>query len=133
MLYNLAQAPPEPGSFLESAFLLLTKRRQEQEFFRTRALVEAVLAPHLEGETSVSETFSDYMNVMFPYLSRQPKKKDEMKEALDHWVGKRMFRVKPLWEAGDKPVRFRSSLQRGRERVERREQLRKAGQLRRIK
>jgi len=133
MLYDLAQAPPEPGSLLESVFLVLSKRRQEQEFLKTRVMVESTLAPHLEGESKISETFSDYMNAMFPYLKHQGQDKDrDMKKALKQWTDRTAFKVKPLWEAKDKPARFRSSLKRGQERVAERERLRKTGMARRI-
>lgn len=133
MLYDLAQAPPEPGSLLESVFLVLTKRRQEQEFLKSRALVEAMLAPHLEGESKVSETFNDYLNAMFPYLQHARDTKEDMaKEALKHWTNRAGFRVKPLWEHKDKPGRFRSSLARGAERVRERERMRREGRSKRI-
>jgi len=134
MLYDLSQAPPEPGSLLESVFLVLTKRRQEQEFLRTRVLVEATLAPHLEGKSKISETFGDYMNAMFPYLQHQvPEKEGLMKQALKQWAGHRGFKVKPLWQTKDTPAHFRSALSRGREKVEERERMRTEGKLRQIK
>lgn len=134
MLYDLSQAPPEPGSLLESAFLVLTKRRQEQEFLRTRVLAEATLAPHLEGDSKISETFDDYMNSMFPYLRHQTTRSEtDMKKALKQWTGRTAFKVKPLWQASDSPKRFRSSLQRGKEKIAKMEELRRSGVLRRIK
>ena len=134
MLYDLAQVPPETGSLLESVFLVLTKRRQEQEFLRTRVLVEATLAPHLEGDSKISDTFSDYMNAMFPYLKHQKdEKEDLMRQALKQWTGHRAFKVKPLWQAKEKPARFRSSLARGREKVKALEQLRREGRVQRMR
>lgn len=133
MLYDLAQAPPEQGSLLESVLLIISKRRQEQEFLKTRVLVEATLAPHLEGESKVSETFKDYMDTMFPYLGEERDTKETLaKQALDHWVGKGPLRVRPLWQSAEKPRRIRSALQRGAEKVREIEKMRREGRLKRM-
>lgn len=133
MLYDLAQAPPEQGSLLESVFLVLTKRRQEQEFLKARVMVEATLAPHLEGKSKISDTFNDYMNAMFPYLAQQKStQEDEMHQTLKKWTAGRAFKIKPLWEAKERPARFKSSLVRGRQKVEERERLRKEGKAKKI-
>ena len=59
MLYDLYGRPPPAGSLLESVFMVLAKRRQEQELLRTRVLVEAVLAPHVEKKgPGLSEAFA---------------------------------------------------------------------------
>lgn len=135
MLYDLAQAPPEQGSLLESVFLVLAKRRQEQEFLRTRVLIEATLAPHLEKST-VSEAFGDYFDSMFPYLGSEKtvKTEDLQREALEHWVGKGPLTVKPIGMPADqKRSQVRSALQRSAARVAAAEDARRAGTLRRLK
>lgn len=137
MLYDLAQTPPEQGSLLESLFLVLTKRRQEQQFLALRVLVEATLAPHLEGKSKISETFSDFVDAMFPYLEGEKDSSTStenlMQAALKQWTGHPALRVKPLWNTKDGPRRFKSSLVRGKEKVEERERMRREGIMRRIK
>jgi hypothetical protein len=134
MLYDLAQTPPESGSLLESVFLVLSKRRQEQQFLALRVLVEAALAPHLEGKSKISETFGDFVDAMFPYLKKETTKGESLeREALKQWTGHRAFRVKPLWQSKDQPRRFRSSLQRGKEKIAERERMQREGIMRRIK
>jgi hypothetical protein len=133
MLYDLSPVAPESGSLLESLFLVLTKRRQEAEFLRTRVLVEATLAPHLEGKSKISETFSDYFNAMFPWIKNQKSATETlMAQALEQWVGKKVLRVRPLWQSNQKPKKLKSSLERGRSRVEARERLKTEGKTRRI-
>lgn len=134
MLYDLAQAPPEPGSLLESVFLVLTKRRQEAEFLQTRVIVEAALAPHLEGKSKISDTFNDYLNAVFPWFRlHKGKTEKDMADALKQWVGKKALRVRPLWQNSQKPKRIQSSLARGREKVEERERMRREGRVKKLK
>ncbi len=49
MLYDLASEPPPPGSLLGSVFTFITERRQEAEYFKTKALIAASLAAHEFG------------------------------------------------------------------------------------
>jgi hypothetical protein len=132
MLYDTAQESPEPGSLLESLFLVLSKRRQEQEFLKTRVLAEAALAPHLE-KNNLKETFDDYASAMFPYLKSEREKRDKItKQALEHWTSKKAFKVKPLWTAKNNAKGLRSKLAAGAERVQQLEAERKSGRLKRI-
>jgi hypothetical protein len=88
MLYDLAEGPPEPGSLLESLFILVTKRRMEAQYLGVRLLVEATLAPHLK-DTKLSEANRMYLNSMFPHLAKDRVDRDkEAKETMKHWVGR---------------------------------------------
>jgi hypothetical protein len=110
---------------------VISKRRQEQEFLRTRVLVEAALAPHLEGGGKVSETFKDYANAMFPFLQGEKKKTVAMqKEALENWVSKGAMAVKPLWRSQEGAKGWRSKLRKGAEAIKKREDQRSANQRR---
>lgn len=132
MLYDLATASPEPGSLLESVFLIISKRRQEQEFLRTRTLVSATLAPHVENN-KLSEVFEDYFNAMFPWLKKEREDKEQLaKEALKHWAGKKAFAVRPLWTAKQAGRGIKSRLRKGAEKVRKIEEERRKGRLRRL-
>lgn len=114
--------------------MILAKRRQEQTFLKTRALVEATLAPHVENKKSFAQALEDYANAMFPYLQRSRVDRDELaKKALKEWTSKIAFRVKPLWQANHGTIKaFRSKLRRGAERVQEIEAARRSGKQRRI-
>jgi len=132
MLYDLSNGAPEPGSLLESVCLLIAKKRREADFFRTKLLVEATLAPHAKDSSGLSKSFEAYRESMFPFLGTEFKKDDEQsKKLLNHWVGKKAFRIKPLWRASDTRG-IRSRLKRGAERVKHLEESRKLTRHRRI-
>lgn len=115
--------------------MVLAKRKQEQELLRTRVLVEAALAPHVEKKGGgLSEAFSDYMDAMFPFLRGTRTAKEELaRQALKQWTDRGPLRVKPLWDvARGSTKRFHSKLRKGAERVAQIEAERKAGKRRRI-
>lgn len=133
MLYDLSQAPPERGSLLESVFLVLSKRRMEAEVLRTRVLVEATLAPHLEGKTKLPELFNDYVETMFPFFKGQKGATEKlMREALKQWTSKGNLRVKRM-PSTQSYQKFKSSIERTKKKVQEWEKLEKSGRLRHIK
>lgn len=95
MLYDLADGPPPPGSPLESLFLVISKRRQEAEFLKTRVLIEAARSSQ-EG-SNLSEAFQDYADVLFPYLRAEKKTKEQTtKEALEKWSSVGAIKIRPV-------------------------------------
>lgn len=121
MLYDLANSPPEPGSLLESVLLLMAKKKREAEFFQAKLMVEAMLAPHAESTDGLLKAYESYREAMFPFLgSELNKEKVEAKKLLDHWVGKKAFSVKPIWQVGNNKG-FASKLRRGAARVKEKE------------
>lgn len=127
MLYDLASGPPEPGSLLESVFLLLSLRRREAELFQTDALVTAILAAGSDKFDPVERALEAYKNAMFPFLEAERGKKSDMaKEALKQWTSHVALRVRPLWTAYDgRTKRMHSQLKKGVERTQQAEELRR--------
>lgn len=96
MLYNLAEGPPEPGTLLESVFLLVTKRRMEAQYLGVRAVMEAVLRPHTEQNT-LDDAHKMYISSMFPHIERDKERRDKAsKEAMKNWVGRGPLTVRAL-------------------------------------
>lgn len=126
MLYDLASAPPEPGSLLESVFMLIATRRREAELFQTEAMVTAVLGAGGENFEPVEKALMAYKASLFPFLEAEKGRRAEMaKQALKQWTDHKAFTVKPLWMMGDhRAKRLRSQLHRSAERTKRAEQLR---------
>lgn len=60
MLYDLAAAPPEPGSLLESVFLLISLRRREAELFQTEALIAAIVGSANEKFDAIEDALHSY-------------------------------------------------------------------------
>lgn len=127
MLYDLASAPPEPGSLLESIFMLIATRRREAELFQTEAIVAAVVGASVSDMEAVENALTSYKNVMFPFLEAEKGKRAEMaKKALEQWTSHTAFRVKPLWIANDpRTKKLHSQLRRSTERTKKAEELRR--------
>jgi hypothetical protein len=124
MMYDLAAEPPEPGGLLELLFILVSKRRQEAEFLKTRVLVEAIRESNVENP-KVAEAFKAYVSSVFPYYEDDKTQKDqEAKKVLEAWTSKRAFKVKPLWRMSDNKE-LKSRLQRGAKIVEEAENARR--------
>lgn len=119
MLYDLATQPPEPGSVLESVFLLISIRRRETDLFRTEALLAATVGAATQDFSAVEESLAAYKHSMFPFIESQKGKRTELaKDALKQWTDHGAFNVTPLWNAGHREVKkLHSQLRRGAERT----------------
>lgn len=127
MLYDLAAAPPEPGSLVESVFMLLTTRRRETELFQTEALITAVVGAQSEDGVEVIErALASYKVSLFPFLEAEKGRRAELaKDALDQWTAHKALKVKPLWMQNDNRFkRLRSQLRRKAEQTKKNEALR---------
>jgi hypothetical protein len=126
MLYDLASAPPEPGSLLESVFMLIATRRREAELFKTEALVTAVLGAGGESFEPIEKALQAYKASLFPFLEAEKDRRAKMaKEALKQWTAHKALSVRPLWLMGDhKTKRLSSQLRRSAERTQKAEALR---------
>jgi hypothetical protein len=132
MLYATASGPPRPGSLLESVFILLTKRHQEAEYFKTKTLMTASLVDKLEnGGKLLTEALDNYRERMFPFLRDEKKKVDvDSKKVLKAWTSK-ILKIRPLWRPQENKAVV-SKLRKGAEAVKRAESLRRASPHRRI-
>lgn len=108
MLYDLAREPPEPGTLLESVFLLIAKMRQESRFLETRLLVEAALRPHVEDSNSFQKAYQDYTDSLFPFAAKDRRKESQsVKEALGQWTSHKALRVRPIGGGSGKSLHSR--------------------------
>lgn len=132
MMYDLAEAPPQPGSLLESVFRIVSKRRQEAQFYQTKAIIAAVLTTASDNTKTLEEALDDYKNALFPFLEGEKAKETAVaKDALRQWAERVAFKVKPLWRANEQKG-FISRLRKGAERVKRLEEGRRRTRHRRI-
>jgi ACT domain-containing protein len=74
MLYDLATEPPEPGTLLESVFLLVSLRRREAELLQTEAIVTAVASAPSGQIDLIRSALKEYKNSVFPFLEAERKK-----------------------------------------------------------
>ena len=131
MLYDLAAEPPRSGTLLESLFILLAKRRQEAEYFKTKALVASNLTMTESGAKMLNEALEEYRSRLFPFLVEEKKKLDKVtKKALEQWTNK-VLKVRPLWRSQEHKGVV-SRLRRGAKRTQRAEELRRQHRHQRI-
>lgn len=125
MLYELYDRPPEPGSLLESVFAIISKRRREAEYYKTKVLVSAILADKVDdGGQRLQEALDLYRDSLFPYLASETTKKDKAaKKLLKQWTSK-ILKIRPLWRAQDHKGLI-SRLRRGAQKVRESEKLRR--------
>lgn len=132
MLYDLSDSPPPPRSLLESVFLLLAKRRQEAEYYKTQAIIAGTLSPHSSDTSAFRGAMDAYKDAVFPFLKGEKEKETRnVKASLKHWAEKVAFKVRPLWRAKEHKGLV-SKLRRGKERIQRSEELRRRKHYRRI-
>jgi hypothetical protein len=126
MLYDLAPAPPEPGSLLESVFMLITTRRREAEIFKAEALVTAVLGAGGDNVEPIEKALMSLKSSLFPFLEAEKERRAELaKKALKQWTDHKALKVRPLWQMGDRGgMRLQSQLRRSAERTRRAQELR---------
>jgi hypothetical protein len=132
MLYDQSSVLPQAGSPLESVFILLAKKKRETEYYHTKLMVAATLAPHSkEGAKMLSGAWEDYRDAIFPFLEKQRTKKDVDAKKMLEWWGKRMLKIRPLWRANENRG-IVSKLRKGVERVKESERRRRHSRHRRI-
>lgn len=132
MLYDQSSDMPLAGSPLESVFILLAKKKRETEYYHTKLMVAATLAPHSEeGAKMLTGAWDDYRDAIFPFLEKQRTKKDVDAKEMLNWWGKRMLKIRPLWRANENKG-IVSKLRKGVERVKESERQRRRYSHRRI-
>lgn len=130
MLYDLSEGPPEPGSLLESVFILISKRRQEAEFYKTIAIVKATVSK--DGSDDLRDSLMEYGRRIFPFLERQEVKTEDMaKKVLEQWTSHKALKIEPLFRPRDGRG-VASKLRKGAERVKMAEELRRKMRHKRI-
>ena len=110
---------------MESLFLIVSKRRQETEFLKTKLLVAATREANLEDENVVPKAYKEYVHALFPYLEEDVKKElDDAHSMLKKWTDLKALTVKPIWRATDHKG-IMSKLRKGAERTKHAEDLRR--------
>ena len=133
MFYDLGVVPL-PNSLLETLMAVFAQKKQFTSYLNTRLLVEAILAPHAEGKIKLEDTFDRYMNSALPYLGKTSVKLDQKdKEVLDRWTSRQGLKVKPHLMKKNVPGKIKSALKESQQRVQRLEELRRSGRIKKIK
>lgn len=113
--------------------MIIAKRRQEATFYQAKMMMEAILAPHIEGAGALAaKSYEAFKDSMLPFLAGESKKATKQtKELLKHWAEKGPMRVKAMWKPRDATSMF-SKLKRGAEKVKQQEEQRRRNPHKRI-
>jgi hypothetical protein len=130
MMYDMSDEPPEPGSLLESVFLLISKRRLELDFLRTKVMVRATLAPVVGGK-GLEDAVEAYAKALFPFLEDQRKQEARRnKELLERVAKMGPLRIRPITNPDHR--KLASRLRRSEERTKMAEESRRRQRVRRM-
>ena len=99
--------PPAPGTPLESVMLLVWRMRQDIEFYRTRVMINSVMAAAAQGDNiqkankELQDAWQDFIDEVYPYQKGQRMRVDEAAiEFLKREVAKGPLTVTPLQPVG---------------------------------
>lgn len=85
--------PPPRGSLQDIVLQALLIRKDQIEYAKTRAIVQAIF----DKEKS-QEALDQYRDAQFPYYQKlHRKERDEQVKQLQDWVGRGSISVTPLW------------------------------------
>jgi hypothetical protein len=107
-MFEKSRRPPEPGSPMEMVYLLVWKMRQDIEFHKSRATLQALLSQKGAEDKTIMEAFAALKEAFFPFDRNQ--KKDEMrqlKEAMVREVARGALSVTPLHDPNRKKIASR--------------------------
>ncbi len=125
-MFEKATRLPEPGSPMEMIFLLIWKMRQDIEFHKSRATMQALLAQKDASQKEIMDAFDMLKEAFFPFDRNQ--KGDEirrMKEAMQQEIARGPIQVTPLDDPGRKKVASR--LVQGQQELGRQHQMQQTG------
>jgi hypothetical protein len=75
-MYDMMMEPPPPGSPLESVFILVWQMREDAEYYRIRAIVQAAMDIKDDGKAA-QDAFKEFADHFFPYLAGEQKRGDK--------------------------------------------------------
>lgn len=126
IMFEKAKRVPEPGSPMEIVFILLWKMRQDIEFQKSRATLQALLSQKEVESKPVIEAFDNLREAFFPFNKNQ-KKSDlkTMRDQLMREVRKGPVSVIPTEDVNKRKVQSR--LVRGERDLAKKEAMHKSG------
>ncbi len=86
--------PPPRGSLQEIVLQALLIKKDQIEYAKTRAIVQA-----LYDKENAQEALDQYRDAQFPYYQKlQRRERDEQAKVLKRWVGEGPMSITPLWQ-----------------------------------
>ena len=112
-MYDLAAAPPKPGSIREVVFLMIQMRRELMRFQETMVVVQAIRDE--ESGDATQKAFESYRNTLMPYLKKQlDEERKQVIKALRDEAGKGPLKVAPILSPAMARSKLRHELSKAR-------------------
>ncbi len=125
-MFEKAKRVPNPGSPMEIVFMLVWNMRQDIEFHKSRATLQALLSQKdVEGKT-VMKAFDGLRDAFFPYNKNQKKGElKQLREQLLQEVKRGPVSVTPMQDVNKRKVASR--LVRGEQALARKSEMQQSG------
>jgi hypothetical protein len=121
MVFDKATRVPKPGDPMEIVFLLMWKMRQDIEFQKSRATLQALMNQKGAEPKHIEEAFGDLRASFFPFEKNQKKQEiNNLKQTMLREIARGALQVTPTMNPDQRKVNNR--LARGQERLLRRQQ-----------
>lgn len=121
MVFDKATRVPKPGDPMEIVFLLMWKMRQDIEFQKSRATLQALMNQKGAESKHIEEAFQDLRASFFPFEKNQKKQEiNNLKQTMLREIARGALQVTPTMNPDQRKVNNR--LARGQERLLRRQQ-----------
>ncbi len=121
MMFDKATRVPPPGDPMETIFLLVWKMRQNIEFLKSRATLQALLNQKGAEPKHIEEAFNELRHAFFPFEKNQRKQEiGDMRQVMMREIARGAVAVIPTVDPDHRKVANR--LARGQERLIRRQQ-----------
>ncbi len=127
-MFDKAKTLPWPGDPLELVFLLVWKMRQQVEFQKERATLQALMAQKGAEGKQIESVFEDLKEAFFPYDKNERKADDKkMREAMYSEISRGPLELTAMSDPNKRKVDHR--LQRGTADLQKKSDLQKTGNL----
>jgi hypothetical protein len=119
MLFDKASRVPPPGDPMELIFLLIWKMRQDIEFQKSRATLQALLNQKGAESKHIEDAFKDLRSSFFPFEKNQRKQEvGNLKKLMMREVARGALAVIP--QANPDQRKTANRIARGQERLQKR-------------
>lgn len=128
MLYDRVGGMPDPGSPMEILYFVLWRMRQQIEFQKSRALMQALMSQQgVEGEP-VEKAFEDLRNSFFPFEeNRREAEVESLKKVMFREIARGALSVTPM--ADLTKTRVKQNLARGQANMREKADMLRSGRL----
>ena len=129
MLFDRMEGVPDHGSPMEILFLVLWRMRQQIEFQKNRAIVQALMSQQGSEGEAIEKAFDDLRESFFPFEKKQRSVEiANLKKVMDTELARGALKVTPMVDLTRSTMK--QKLAQGQEALTQRAEMLRAGKLR---